>query len=223
VDPDRLSTPRGGVRAEPCTKRIRAYRDGNLILDTTQALYVWEHSAYPAYYVPAADVVRTDGLRHTRSEIDGTEYIRFEWSALDAWFEEDEEVFVHPRSPYTRVDVLPSSRHVRVEIDGVVVAETTRAHVLHETGLPPRWYIPKDDVRMELFMPTNTASQCPYKGTAEYWTAQVGDREIADIAWSYPDPLPESRRIAGLISFYNEKVDLTIDGERQTRPRTKFS
>jgi uncharacterized protein (DUF427 family) len=132
-------------------------------------------------------------------------------------------VFVHPRSPYTRVDVLPSSRNVRVEIDGVVVAETTRAHVLHETGLPPRWYIPKDDVRMELFMPTNTASQCPYKGTAEYWTAQVGDREIADIAWSYPDPLPESQRIAGLISFYNEKVDLTIDGERQTRPRTKFS
>jgi uncharacterized protein (DUF427 family) len=151
------------------------------------------------------------------------DHIRFEWRAMDAWFEEDEEVFVHPRSPYTRVDVLPSSRNVRVEIDGVVVAETTRAHVLHETGLPPRWYIPKDDVRMELLTPTDSATQCPYKGTAEYWTVRVGDRELADSAWSYPEPLPESRRIAGLVCFYNEKVDLTIDGELQARPRTKFA
>ncbi|HVJ98286.1 MAG TPA: DUF427 domain-containing protein [Acidimicrobiia bacterium] len=110
-----------------------------------------------------------------------------------------------------------------IELDGIMLADSTRAIVLHEAQLPPRWYIPKTDVRMDLLTPTATASLCPYKGQAEYWTARVGDHDAVDIAWSYPTPLPESERIAGLISFYNEKVDLIIDGERQDRPRTKFS
>jgi uncharacterized protein (DUF427 family) len=112
---------------------------------------------------------------------------------------------------------------VRVELDGVVLADSTNARVLHESNLPPRWYIPKADVRMDLLTASDSTSRCPYKGQAEYWSARVGDRDVADIAWSYPTPLPESERIAGLISFYNEKVDLVIDGERQERPRTKFS
>jgi len=149
--------------------------------------------------------------------------IRFDWGAMDAWFEEDEEVIVHPRSPYTRVDILPTSRHVRVELDGVVLADSTHARVLFETGLPPRWYFPKVDVRMELLEPTDTTSRCPYKGKAEYWSARLGDRVEADVAWSYPTALPESERIAGLVSFYNERVDLVIDGERIERPHTKFS
>jgi uncharacterized protein (DUF427 family) len=142
---------------------------------------------------------------------------------MDAWFEEDEEVFVHPRSPYTRVDILPSSRHVRVERDGVVLAESTHAHLLLETGLPPRWYLPKVDVRMELLHANDHTSECPYKGEARYWSAHVDGRVVPDIAWSYPTPLPESERVAGLVCFYNERVDLIVDGVRQERPTTKFS
>jgi uncharacterized protein (DUF427 family) len=149
--------------------------------------------------------------------------IRFDWQSMDAWFEEDEEVIVHPRSPYTRVDILATSRHVQVELDGVVLADSTHARVLFETGLPPRWYIPKVDVRMDLLVPTDTTSKCPYKGRAEYWSAQVGDRLEKDVAWSYPTALPESERIIGLVSFYNERVDVVIDGDRVDRPHTKFS
>jgi uncharacterized protein (DUF427 family) len=112
---------------------------------------------------------------------------------------------------------------VQVELDGVVIADSTHARVLFETGLPPRWYIPKVDVRMDLLVPTDTTSKCPYKGQAEYWSAQVGDRLEKDVAWSYPTALPESERIIGLVSFYNERVDLVIDGERLEQPHTKFS
>jgi uncharacterized protein (DUF427 family) len=143
--------------------------------------------------------------------------IRFDWNAIDQWFEEDEEVIVHPRNPYTRVDILPTSRAVRVEIDGVVIAESTRARVLHETGLVPRWYFPKEDVRMELLVATDTSSRCPYKGQAEYWSVRVGDRVEEDLAWSYPAPLPESARIEGLVAFYNHRVVLFVDGEKEQR------
>jgi uncharacterized protein (DUF427 family) len=149
--------------------------------------------------------------------------MRFDWQAMDGWFEEDEEVYVHPRDPYSRVDVLATSRHVRVEVDGIVLADSTHAHVLFETGLPPRWYVPKVDVRMELLEPTATVSHCPYKGQAEYWSARVGDRTVEDVAWSYRTPLPESQKVAGMIAFYNERVDLVIDEERQARPTTPFS
>jgi uncharacterized protein (DUF427 family) len=138
--------------------------------------------------------------------------IRLDWNAMDAWFEEDEEVFTHPRDPYTRVDILPSSRHVRVEVDGVTVAESTKPTLLLETGLPARYYLPKTDVRMDLLAPTPTSSHCPYKGQADYWSLLLGDKTIEDIAWSYRTPLPESQKIAGLVCFYPEKVDLYVDG-----------
>jgi len=147
-------------------------------------------------------------------------HIRFDWDAMDAWFEEDEEVFVHARSPYTRIDILPTSRRVRVERNGVVLAESPRALVLFETGLQPRWYLPKVDVRMDLLEPTDHVSRCPYKGQAEYWSAHVGDELEENVAWSYRTPLPESERIAGHISFYDERVDVFVDGERRERPST---
>ena len=149
--------------------------------------------------------------------------IRFEWHAMDAWFEEDEEVYTHPRDPYTRVDILESSRQVRVEIDGTLLAESSHPHVLFETGLPPRWYLPKVDIRMDMLVATPSVSHCPYKGQAEYWSARIGERVVDDVAWSYRTPLPESEKVAGMIAFYDERVDLVIDGERQERPRTKFS
>ena len=141
--------------------------------------------------------------------------IRLDWSAMDAWFEEDEEVFTHPRDPYTRVDILPSSRHVRVEVDGVTVAESTKPTLLFETGLPTRYYLPKTHVRMDLLAPTPTSSHCPYKGQADYWSLSLGKTVVQDVAWSYRTPLPESQKIAGLVCFYPEKVDLYVDGRLQ--------
>jgi uncharacterized protein (DUF427 family) len=149
--------------------------------------------------------------------------IRLDWDAMDGWFEEDEEVYTHPRDPYTRVDILATSRAVRVELEGVVLAESTNARVLYETGLPPRWYLPKTDLRMDLLVPTTTATHCPYKGQAQYWSVRVGNRVVADLAWSYRTTLPESQKIAGLVAFYNEEVDLFIDDQLQQRPVTKFS
>jgi uncharacterized protein (DUF427 family) len=150
-------------------------------------------------------------------------HIRFEWGAMGAWFEEDEEVFVHPRDPHSRVDALPSSRHVEVAIDGVKVADTRRPVLLFETGLPARYYLPKPDVRMDLLAPTDKVSQCPYKGTARYWSLRTADVVSEEVAWSYPTPLPESIKVAGLVAFYNERVDITVDGVLQERPRTPFS
>jgi uncharacterized protein (DUF427 family) len=149
--------------------------------------------------------------------------VKLEWSAMDAWFEEDEEVFTHPRDPYTRVDILPSSRYVRVEVDGVTVAESSNARLLFETGLPVRYYLPKTHVRLDLLTHTDTVTHCPYKGAAEYWSIRAGDNVHADLAWSYRTPLPESQRVAGMIAFYNEKVDILVDGVLQERPSTKFS
>jgi uncharacterized protein (DUF427 family) len=201
------------VRVEHGAKRIRAYLGGELVADTTHPLLVWEHPRYPAYYFPAADV-RLELLQpqhYERSSLEGIpEAVKLEWDAMDAWFEEDEEVFVHARDPYTRVDILASSRHVRVELDGATLAESVKPTLLFETGLPVRYYLPKTDVRMDLLTPSDRTSRCPYKGEAEYWSLRHGDRR-PDIAWSYRTPLPESQKIAGLICFYPDKVDLYVD------------
>ena len=149
--------------------------------------------------------------------------VRLEWDAMDEWLEEDEPVYTHPRDPYTRVDVLASSRHVRVEVDGVTVADSVRPRVLFETHLPPRWYLPLPDVRTELLRPSETVTHCPYKGAAGYFTVEVNGRVFADLAWIYRYPLPESQKVAGLVAFHDEKVDVWLDGARQQRPRTRFS
>jgi uncharacterized protein (DUF427 family) len=155
-------------------------------------------------------------LRYTHSPFEELrEAIRFEWSAMDAWFEEDEQVFTHPRDPYTRVDILPSSRHVRIELDGETIAETTKPTLLFETGLPVRYYLPRTHVRMDLLIRASTESHCPYKGQAEWWSVRVGDTVQGDLAWSYRTPLPESQKIAGMVAFYDEKVDVYVDGVKQ--------
>jgi uncharacterized protein (DUF427 family) len=142
---------------------------------------------------------------------------------MDHWFEEDEEVFVHARDPYTRIDIVPSSRKVRVAVDGETVAETTNASFLFETNLPTRYYIPKTDVRMGLLAPTDKVTSCPYKGSARYWNLATASGTHDDLVWGYDAPLPESQKIMGMVSFYNEKVDIYVDDELQERPKTKFS
>ncbi|MDH3500387.1 MAG: DUF427 domain-containing protein [Acidimicrobiia bacterium] len=149
--------------------------------------------------------------------------VAVEWNAMDAWFEEDEQVYVHPRDPYKRIDILPSSKHVRVEIDGVTVADTTSPRLLFETGLPVRYYIPPLDVRQEYLHPSDTHTECPYKGIASYHSIEVNGVVHADAVWHYPFPVEESARITGMYSFYNEKVDIFVDGNRLERPNTVFS
>jgi uncharacterized protein (DUF427 family) len=149
--------------------------------------------------------------------------VRFDWNAMSEWLEEDEPVYTHPRDPYHRVDILASSRHVRVELDGVTVAESRQPRILFETGLPARHYLPVTDVRMDLLRPSETVTHCPYKGAAGYWSVDTGQRVHTDIVWIYRTPLPESQKIAGLACFYDEKADVYLDGVLQARPRTPFS
>ncbi len=142
------------------------------------------------------------------------ELVRFEWDALDEWLEEDEPVFVHPRSPYTRVDILAASREVRVVVDGVTVAETDRPTILYETGLPPRYYLRLTEVRTELLRPSDTVTHCPYKGTATYRSLDIGGTVHEDVVWTYRSPLFESLKITGLVSFYPDRAEIYVDGER---------
>lgn len=147
----------------------------------------------------------------------------FSWDGGLSWFEEALQVHVHARDPSKRVDVLPSERHVQVEIDGEVVADSVRPHALFETTLPTRWYLPLADVRRELLVPSETVTRCPYKGTATYWSVRIGETLHRDVAWTYDDSVPECPRIPGLVAFFNERVDLVVDGVNEQRPRTPWS
>jgi uncharacterized protein (DUF427 family) len=242
--------PAGHV--EPVPRRIRAFVGATLVLDTVAARYVWEWPAYPQYYVPVEDVTpgllvdegteeervaglaRLHGLRvgdqtrpgaawvQTAGELDRT--ARFDWAALDAWFEEDEQVFVHPRSPYARVDALRSGRTVRVELDGVVLGESSSPVMVFETGLPTRYYLPRTDLDVRHLLPSDTVTECPYKGrTSAYWSARTASGVVADLAWSYDFPTAALLPIAGLVAFYDEKVDTYVDGQLRDRPVTHFS
>lgn len=152
------------------------------------------------------------------------EMVAFYWAKMDHWFEEDDEVYKHPRDPYHRVDVLNSSRNVQVVVLGQVIAETRRPRLLFETSLPTRYYFPWADVRAELLIPSTTRSVCPYKGEAEYWSVQIGDQLVKDIAWAYRHPIPEIPKIENLVCFYDEQVDAVIvDGTHQDRPQTAWS
>ena len=150
-------------------------------------------------------------------------YLAFYWQRMDHWYEEDEEVFVHPRDPYHRVDVLESSRHVKVSVNGEVVAETERPVILFETGLPPRYYIPPEDVREDVLVPSDEHTECPYKGIASYHSVEASGETVENLVWYYPEPIAASEKIRGNLSFYNEKVDLEVDGEPQERPHTQWS
>jgi uncharacterized protein (DUF427 family) len=239
------------MRVEDGPKRVRVMLGGHFVADTRRVKLVWEKPYYPTYYFPAADV-DTDTLVNTGDAPSGdaevysvkvgdreaaaaaawyrqspieelSDTIRFHWDAMDAWFEEDEEVHVHPRDPYSRVDVLQSSRHVRVEVDGVTVAESRQPRMLFETGLPTRYYLPKTDVRMDLLTPTEHRTHCPYKGTAEYYSLDIDGTTHENQVWWYRHPTPESAKVAGYVCFYNERVDLYVDGVLQPRPRSPFS
>ncbi|MEJ7832387.1 MAG: DUF427 domain-containing protein [Nocardioides sp.] len=215
-------TPEGHV--EPVPRRIRAVLGGRTVLDTTSAVYRWDHEWYPAYYVPEADLDADalEGALHREPSLEGR--VRVDWDAVDVWLEEDEEVFVHPRSPYVRVDALRSTRSVRVELDGVVLAEAISSVMVFETGLPTRYYLDRTNVHWEHLEASDTQTPCPYKGrTSAYWSVRTGEALHEDLAWRYDFPTRQLLPIAGLIAFYNEKLDIVLDGVRLDRPHTKFS
>lgn len=223
------------ARVEPTPRWVRVRAGGEWVADSRRALLLawYGPGRLPTYCIPAEDV-RTELLRglgdaaiqlqDLPAPIEAANGMwTFTWDGRVQWFEEAMEVFVHAKDPSKRVDVLPSDRHVRVEVAGEVVAQSRRPHALFELPLPTRWYLPVEDVRMDLLEPSDTVTQCPYKGTARYWSVRAGGQLHRDLAWSYPDPIPENPRIAGLISFFNERVDLTIDGELQPKPMTPWS
>ena len=241
------------VKVERGAKRVRAVLAGETVVDTISPLLVWEKPYYPTYYFDLDDLRShdlTETGETKRSPRLGTatffhlqagdkegvayryldspvpelrEAVAIRWDTMDHWFEEDEEVHVHPRDPYKRVDILNSSRHVQVSLDGVTLADSNKPTLLFETSLPTRYYLPPTDVRMELLTPTDRHTSCPYKGVASYWTVEVDGKQYVDYVWSYPYPVVEAGKISGLFCFYNEKVDLMIDGVREERPRSPFS
>jgi uncharacterized protein (DUF427 family) len=218
-------------RVEPTPRWVRVRAGDEWVADSRRALLLnWYGPGRLPTYCFSPEDVRADRLeplgdaavqlRDLPEEVAAANgHWTFTWDGRVAWFEEAIEVHVHARDPRHRVDALPSERHVRVELDGEVLAESRRPHALFETTLPTRWYLPAEDVRDDLLEPSPTVTRCPYKGTARYWSAAGHD----DVAWSYPDPVPECPRIAGLVAFFNERTDLVIDGERLERPVTPWS
>jgi len=233
---------------EHCFKRVRALFGGAFVIDTTKAKLVWEHKFYPQYYFPNSELpaqflddgsklVPTEGV--TKFDVvvgekrapgaiivygdligERAGLFKVKFDSMDMWYEEDERLFYHPKDPYKRVDVLQSSRHVRVEIDGIEMANTQKPRLLFETGLHVRTYIPQTDCNLGLLVPSDHHTECPYKGVANYYHVQTPNKLAENVVWWYQNPNLECASINGFLSFYDEHVDVWIDGEKQTRPKT---
>ena len=240
------------IYLEPTPKRLRVEVGGEVIADSRHAFMLHESGLQPVYYFPSEDVRSevlepTDRHTHCPKKGDASYYtiraggevvengawyypeplesapflrglIAFYFDRMGRWLEEDEEIGVHPRDPYHRIDVLRTDRRVRVSLEGELLAETDRALALFESNLPTRWYIPPEDVVASL-EPSDTVTRCPYKGTASYYSVNGAK----DVVWYYPEPHPEVGRIAGLLCFFNERVDIELDGEREERPHSPWS
>ena len=140
----------------------------------------------------------------------------------DQWFQEDEPCYVHPKDPFKRIEIVPSTRTIRIGIDGQTLAESNNVMMLFETLLPTRYYLPKTSVNWEYTKESTTTSSCPYKGMAEYYDVVIEGKEHKDAIWWYKYPTPESIAVAGRVCFYNEKVDVWVDEVLQERPKSKF-
>ncbi|KZP22839.1 DUF427-domain-containing protein [Athelia psychrophila] len=248
-----MAPPFTDPHIEPARPRIRVHFGGKFVIDTSQAKLVWEHPYFPYYYFPAEDLSTsylrpaeglpiTDGEKATFDLVVGDrvakaavtkfvsgdvkDLVKIEWSAADAWFEEEEQIWNHPKDPYKRVDVRQSSKHIVVKVDDVEVANTHQPRLLFETGLRTRTYIPKTDCRLDLLQPSQLTTECPYKassllstGVANYYSIHLpnGDELAKDAVWWYRSPLPECAVIQGYAAFYDEKVDVWVDGVKQPK------
>ena len=209
--------------AEPSPRRIRARLAGETVLDSTRGMILYRHGQLARYYFPREDW-RWESLGElvpvaAPQDAPGLEgHVTFAFGDMDAWLEEDDEIVGHAIDPYHRVDVRDSSRHVRVSLDGELLAESTRAKALFETSLPTRWYFPPQDLVAEL-APSDLQTICAYKGRASYRSHAAAGDAGRNIAWYYAEPLEDAARVGGHVAFFNERVDLELDGELVTRPR----
>lgn len=210
------------LRYEPTPKWIRAERGGERVVDSRDAVLVWRpDEVVPSYAFPRDDV-RLDLLEGAAAPLEDADlsgFVLVEWDAVERWLEEEEEVVGHPRDPFHRIDVRQSSRHVAISLGDVTIADSRRPMLLFETGLPVRHYLPPEDVRMDLLEESRKRTTCAYKGHASYYSAAGA----SDIAWTYLDPLVDAARVRGLIAFFDERADVTVDGQLQERPRTQWS
>jgi uncharacterized protein (DUF427 family) len=199
--------PEHAVYVEPLRRRVRGMVGDDAVIDSEGVLLVHRPGHAPSYAFPPADV------HDVASEPapDAPDHVHVAWSAVDAWFEEEEQVFLHPRNPYHRVDYLPTRRRLRVEVAGTTLVDTEGAIVAYETALEPVLYVDRDVIRTDLLVPTSTTTYCPYKGTASYWSAVIGDVVIDDVAWSYETPRHESELIRDLMSFDVTKATVVHD------------
>ncbi|KAK3625891.1 hypothetical protein LTR56_008451 [Elasticomyces elasticus] len=244
------------------SRMIKILYNGSYILQTTNAVFCWEHPFYPQFYVSRKELEASSkqvGLSITEGETyksdNGTEVgkqlklevggksidkvvafsdslsgdaeplaglVKIDFDSVDAWFEEDTPVFVHPKDPFKRIDIVASKRPIRVSVDGQVVAETSMSSHLYETMLPTRFYMPFTALDPSVLRPSKTRTRCPYKGEAEYYSVEVNGKLHEDIIWYYRTPTLESGPIVGLVCFYNEKVDIELDGKMLDRPDTHF-
>lgn len=192
---------------EPFRRRVRGVKGGRTLIDSERVLLVHRPGRPPAYAFPAEDV---DGSP-AEPEPDTPGYVTVAWDAVDAWFEESEEVHGHPRNPYHRIDILRSERQLRVDVGATTLVDTRDTMVVYETALEPKLYVDPRHVRMDALERSATTTYCPYKGTTTYWSYRVGDDTVADVAWIYEDPLPESAPLRGLMSFEESRVTLHHD------------
>lgn len=247
------AAPVAAGHRQPAPRRVRGVLAGQVVFDTVDATYEWHWPHYPQYAIPAADVdlrlledegttrhdhfgpaavhglvvgaERRPGAARVRpAEGPAAGTVRFDFAALDAWYEDDERIFVHPRSPYVRVDALRCDLLVRVELDGAVLADAPGCVRVYETGLPPRHYLPPLAVDWSLLEPSPSVTECPYKGTTSaWWSLRGGGADGADLAWRYDFPTRQLLPIAGLVAFYDERVDTSLGGRRLGRPVTHFA
>ncbi|KAI9511828.1 DUF427-domain-containing protein [Russula earlei] len=231
---------------EDAQRRVRVLFGGQYIVDTQQAMLGWEQPYYPSYFFHSSDLPerflsnpkqieksttydlvvgdRTARAAVTvRHEGDFKDLVKIAFDKVDAWLEEDEEISFHPKDPYKRIDVRQSSRHVRIEIDGVELANTNKPRLLFETGLPVRTYIPKGDVRLEHLSHSTLTTGCPYKGVANYYDVNFPSGKKEGLAWWYRTAFLESAGINGYIAFLDEKVDVFVNGQLAERPKPLFS
>lgn len=237
------------LRIDPTERRIRAQFDGHTVADSTAARLAFVDGRHPEYLVPTADVVwellDTDDDLHAEplgefqhviapnGDIVGkafvggaaADHVLLRFDAMSAWLEEAEHLIGRPRDPFRRVDVIESDRTVEVSVNGRVLARSTRPRLVTETGLPPRWYLPRADVEWTALSASDTTSSCQYKGIAEWWHGVIDGDDIVDIAWGYERPIAEAPKLAGLVAFYAEHpaVEVRIDGEVQVVPRVDAS
>jgi len=240
-----MAPPFTSVHIEDVGPRIRVLFGGKFVVDTSRAKRVWEHPYYPFYYFHADDLSSSylrpsdgpeivEGEKATYDLVVGdrvaeravTKFatgdvkglVKIEFKAADAWFEEEEEIFVHPKDPYKRVDVLQSSKHVVIKVGDIEVANTHQPRLLFETTLRVRTYIPKTDCRLDLLEHSDLTTKCPYKGVANYYSVRLSSGQLAEnVVWWYQNPVVECSAIKGYVAFYDEKVDVWVDGVKQAR------